>query len=317
LVGGIPQNFGISARSGSEPFFVVEADEYDTAFFDKRSKFVHYRPRTLILNNLEYDHADIFPDLDAIKRQFHHLVRTIPGTGLIIAPEHDANLQAVLSMGCWTPVEAMGDSSDATWSIKNVNDDGSQFDVYVKDKHEGTVKWPLIGLHNVHNAVMAIAAARHAGVPVPHAIAALNEFQNVKRRMEVIGQARGITVYDDFAHHPTAIETTLHGLRNKITSGRIIAVLEPRSNTMRMGIHKDALADSLAEADDVVLYQPADIGWDLDYVSDRTKPPSQVLQSVDDIIDYVRKTAQNGDHVLIMSNGAFGGLHKKLLDALQ
>ncbi|MGD8937945.1 MAG: UDP-N-acetylmuramate:L-alanyl-gamma-D-glutamyl-meso-diaminopimelate ligase [Gammaproteobacteria bacterium] len=317
LVGGIPQNFGISARSGSEPFFVVEADEYDTAFFDKRSKFVHYRPRTLILNNLEYDHADIFPDLDAIKRQFHHLVRTIPGTGLIIAPEHDANLQAVLSMGCWTPVEAMGDSSDATWSIKNVNDDGSQFDVYVKDKHEGTVKWPLIGLHNVHNAVMAIAAARHAGVPVPHAIAALNEFQNVKRRMEVIGQARGITVYDDFAHHPTAIETTLHGLRNKITSGRIIAVLEPRSNTMRMGIHKDALADSLAEADDVVLYQPADIGWDLDYVSDRTKPPSRVLQSVDDIIDYVRKTAQNGDHVLIMSNGAFGGLHKKLLDALQ
>ena len=317
LVGGIPQNFGISARSGSEPFFVVEADEYDTAFFDKRSKFVHYRPRTLILNNLEYDHADIFPDLDAIKRQFHHLVRTIPGTGLIIAPEHDANLQAVLSMGCWTPVEAMGDSSDATWSIKNVNNDGSQFDVYVKDKHEGTVKWPLIGLHNVHNAVMAIAAARHAGVPVPHAIAALNEFQNVKRRMEVIGQARGITVYDDFAHHPTAIETTLHGLRNKITSGRIIAVLEPRSNTMRMGIHKDALADSLAEADDVVLYQPADIGWDLDYVSDRTKPPSRVLQSVDDIIDYVRKTAQNGDHVLIMSNGAFGGLHKKLLDALQ
>jgi UDP-N-acetylmuramate: L-alanyl-gamma-D-glutamyl-meso-diaminopimelate ligase len=317
LVGGIPQNFGISARSGSEPFFVVEADEYDTAFFDKRSKFVHYRPRTLILNNLEFDHADIFPDLDAIKRQFHHLVRTIPGTGLIIAPESDTNLQAVLSMGCWTPVEAMGDSSDATWSIKNVNDDGGQFDVYVKDKHEGTVKWPLIGLHNVHNAVMAIAAARHAGVPVPHAIAALNEFQNVKRRMEVIGQVRGITIYDDFAHHPTAIETTLHGLRHKITSGRIIAILEPRSNTMRMGIHKDALADSLTEADDVVLYQPADIGWDLDYVSDRTKPPSQVLQSIDDIIDYVCKTVQNGDHVLIMSNGAFGGLHKKLLDALQ
>ncbi len=317
LVGGIPQNFGISARSGSEPFFVVEADEYDTAFFDKRSKFVHYRPRTLILNNLEFDHADIFPDLDAIKRQFHHLVRTVPGTGLIIAPEHDANLQAVLSMGCWTPLEAMGDSSNATWSIKNVNDDGSQFDVYIKNKLEGTVKWPLIGMHNVHNAVMAIAAARHAGVPVPHAIDALNEFKNVKRRMEVVGEARGITIYDDFAHHPTAIETTLHGLRNKITAGRIIAILEPRSNTMRMGIHKDALADSLAEADDVVLYQPPDIGWDLDYVSDRTKPPSQVLPTIDAIISHICKTAQNGDHVLIMSNGAFGGLHKKLLDALQ
>ncbi|KPJ93617.1 MAG: UDP-N-acetylmuramate:L-alanyl-gamma-D-glutamyl-meso-diaminopimelate ligase, partial [Gammaproteobacteria bacterium SG8_11] len=317
LVGGIPQNFGVSARSGAEPFFVVEADEYDTAFFDKRSKFVHYRPRTLILNNLEFDHADIFPDLQAIQRQFHHLVRTVPGTGLIIAPEHDANLQAVLSMGCWTPVEAMGDSDGATWSIKNVNDDGSQFDVYVQEKREGTVKWPLIGMHNVHNALMAIAAARHAGVPVPHAIAALNEFQNVKRRMEVVGQAQGITIYDDFAHHPTAIESTLHGLRNKISSGRIIAVLEPRSNTMRMGIHKESLADSLAEADDVVLYQPPDLGWDLDYVSERTKPHSQVLQTIDAIIGYVCQAAQSGDHVLIMSNGAFGGLHKKLLDALQ
>ena len=317
LVGGIPQNFGISARSGSEPFFVVEADEYDTAFFDKRSKFVHYRPRTLILNNLEFDHADIFPDLDAIKRQFHHLVRTVPGTGLIIAPQDDANLQSVLSMGCWTPLEAMGDSNDATWSIKNINDDGSQFDVYFKDHKEGTVNWSLIGLHNVHNAVMAIAAARHAGVPVPHAIAALNEFKNVKRRMEVVGEARGITIYDDFAHHPTAIESTLHGLRNKITAGRIFAILEPRSNTMRMGIHKDALAASLAEADDVVLFQPPDIGWDLDYVRDRTKPPSQVLPTIDAIISHVCKTAQNGDHVLIMSNGAFGGLHKKLLDALQ
>jgi UDP-N-acetylmuramate: L-alanyl-gamma-D-glutamyl-meso-diaminopimelate ligase len=317
LVGGIPQNFGISARSGSEPFFVVEADEYDTAFFDKRSKFVHYRPRTLILNNLEFDHADIFPDLDAIKRQFHHLVRTVPGTGLIIAPQSDAHIQSVLSMGCWTPLEILGDSDEASWSVRNVNDDGSQFDVYTCGKLEGTVKWALIGLHNVHNAIMAVAAARHAGVPVSHAIAALNEFQNVKRRMEVVGQARGITIYDDFAHHPTAIETTLHGLRNKISSGRIIAILEPRSNTMRMGIHKDSLADSLAEADDVVLYQPPDIGWDLAYVSAHTKPPSQVLPTIEAIIAHVSKTAQNGDHVLIMSNGAFGGLHKKLLDALQ
>ena len=317
LVGGIPQNFGISARSGSDPFFVVEADEYDTAFFDKRSKFVHYRPRTLILNNLEFDHADIFPDLDAIKRQFHHLVRTVPGSGLIIAPQHDNNLQTVLSMGCWTPVETMGDSANATWSVENLNDDGSQFDVYLDGKSQGTVKWPLIGHHNVHNAVMAIAAARHAGVPVPHAINALNEFQNVKRRMEVVGKAHGITIYDDFAHHPTAIETTLHGLRHKIPSGRIIAVLEPRSNTMRMGVHKDSLAASLAEADEVVLYQPPDLGWDLDYVSQRTTPPCRVLQTIDAIIDYVRQAAHSGDHVLIMSNGAFGGLHKKLLDALQ
>ena len=316
-MGGIPQNFGISARSGSEPFFVVEADEYDTAFFDKRSKFVHYRPRTLILNNLEFDHADIFPDLDAIKRQFHHLVRTVPGTGLIIAPEHDANLQAVLSLGCWTPLEAMGDSEDATWSIQNVNNDGSQFDICLKGEPQGTVAWPLIGMHNVHNAIMAIAAARHAGVPVAQAIAALGEFQNVKRRMEVVGKARGITIYDDFAHHPTAIESTLHGLRHTIASGRIIAVLEPRSNTMRMGIHKDSLADSLAEADEVVLFQPEDLGWDLDYVSSRCKPPCQVMQTIDAIIEYASQTAQNGDHILIMSNGAFGGLHKKLLDALQ
>jgi UDP-N-acetylmuramate: L-alanyl-gamma-D-glutamyl-meso-diaminopimelate ligase len=325
LVGGIPQNFGISARSGSEPFFVVEADEYDTAFFDKRSKFVHYRPRTLIMNNLEFDHADIFPDLDAIKRQFHHLVRTVPGNGLIIAPQHDVHMQAVLSMGCWTPVETVSEiksesgtaPADATWSVENVNDDGSQFDVCVNGETQGTVKWSLIGMHNVHNAVVAIAAARHAGVPVAQAIAALGEFQNVKRRMEVVGEARGITIYDDFAHHPTAIQSTLHGLRNKIASGRIIAVLEPRSNTMRMGIHKDSLADSLVEADEVVLYQPEDLGWELDCVCARSKPPCQVLQTIGSIIEYVSKTAQNGDHVLIMSNGAFGGLHKKLLDELQ
>lgn len=316
LVGGIPQNFGLSARSGQEPFFVVEADEYDTAFFDKRSKFVHYRPRTAILNNLEFDHADIFPDLDAIKRQFHHFVRTVPGNGLIIAPQQDKNLQAVLSMGCWTPVETLGDTS-ATWSAVHVNEDGSQFDVALHGQIQGTVQWPLIGLHNVHNAIMAIAAARHAGVPVHHAIAALKEFQNVKRRMEVVGEARGITIYDDFAHHPTAIETTLEGLRHKITAGRIIAVLEPRSNTMRMGVHKDTLAASLANADDVVLYQPSDLGWDLGYVSERIQPPSRVLSTIDAIIDHVVKTAQPGDHILIMSNGAFGGLHKKLLAALK
>jgi UDP-N-acetylmuramate: L-alanyl-gamma-D-glutamyl-meso-diaminopimelate ligase len=316
LVGGIPQNFGLSARSGSEPFFVVEADEYDTAFFDKRSKFVHYRPRTAILNNLEFDHADIFADLEAIKRQFHHFVRTIPGNGLIIAPQHDENLQAVLKMGCWTEVETLGDPTTATWAAVNGNDDGSQFDVALNGQIQGTVQWPLIGMHNVHNAIMAIAAARHAGVPVPHAVNALTEFKNVKRRMEVVGETRGITVYDDFAHHPTAIETTLQGLRNKITAGRIIAVLEPRSNTMRMGVHKETLAASLAGADDVILYQPADLGWDLHYVSERIQPPCRVLPTIEAIIDYVVNTAQKGDHILIMSNGAFGGLHKKLLTAL-
>jgi len=316
LVGGIPQNFGISARSGSEPFFVVEADEYDTAFFDKRSKFVHYRPRTVILNNLEFDHADIFPDLDAIKRQFHHLVRTIPGNGLILAPQEDKNIQAVLTMGCWTPLETLGEGS-ANWSAVNINEDGSQFDVALNGQIQGTVQWPLIGMHNVHNAIMAIAAARHAGVPAHQGVAALKEFQNVKRRMEVVGEARGVTIYDDFAHHPTAIETTLQGLRNKITGGRIIAILEPRSNTMRMGVHKDTLAASLAIADDVVLYQPQDLGWDLGYVSSRIQPPSRVLATIEAIIDYVVKTAGHGDHVLIMSNGAFGGLHEKLLTALK
>jgi len=245
LIGGIPENFGMSARSGDAPFFVVEADEYDTAFFDKRSKFVHYRPRTLILNNLEYDHADIFPDLDAIKRQFHHLVRTVPGNGLIVAPKADDNLEDVLKMGCWTPVEYLGETKGCHWQIKNLSQDASQFDIHVDGELAGTVKWSLQGLHNVNNAVMAIGAARHAGVPVKHAIEAMSQFQNVKRRMEVIGTVNDITIYDDFAHHPTAIELTLGGLRNKVGNSRIVAILEPRSNTMRMGVHQDTLAASL------------------------------------------------------------------------
>ncbi|HEY5601910.1 MAG TPA: UDP-N-acetylmuramate:L-alanyl-gamma-D-glutamyl-meso-diaminopimelate ligase [Gammaproteobacteria bacterium] len=317
LIGGIPENFGMSARSGDAPFFVVEADEYDTAFFDKRSKFVHYRPRTLIMNNLEYDHADIFPDLDAIKRQFHHLVRTVPGNGLIIAPKADGNLADVLRMGCWTPVEFLGDDKDCQWQIRNLSQDASRFDVVIDGKPAGTVNWSLQGLHNVHNAVMAIAAARHAGVPVKHAIAAMSRFRNVKRRMEVVGAVNNITIYDDFAHHPTAIELTLGGLRNKVGAARIIAILEPRSNTMRMGVHQDTLAASLDRADEVIYYQPADIGWSLEAIAKNTRAPASVISSIGDIIAHLVASVKPGDHLLIMSNGAFGGLHQKLLAALK
>ena len=263
LIGGVPENFGMSARSGETPFFVVEADEYDIVFFDKRSKFVHYHPQTLILNNLEYDHADIFPDLDAIKRQFHHLVRTVPGNGLIVLPESDKNVGDVISMGCWTPVQQFGESSNCTWTIKLLSADASQFDVFVDKQHQGTVNWSLIGEHNLNNAVMAIAAARHAGVPTNQAIEALSSFQNVKRRMEIVVNTHGITVYDDFAHHPTAIASTLAGLRNKVGEQRIIAILEPRSNTMRMGIHKDTLIPSLALANETILYQSPDLDWNI------------------------------------------------------
>jgi len=317
LIGGIPENFGMSARSGEAPFFVVEADEYDTAFFDKRSKFVHYRPRTLILNNLEYDHADIFPDLDAIKRQFHHLIRTVPGNGLIIAPKADNNLADVLKMGCWSPVEYMGDSKECYWQIKNLSQDASQFDINIEGKLAGTVNWNLQGLHNVNNAVMAIGAARHAGVPVKHAIEAMSQFKNVKRRMEIVGTVNDITIYDDFAHHPTAIELTLGGLRNKVGSARIIAILEPRSNTMRMGVHQDTLAASLDRADEVIYYQPADINWNLDAIARNTKPPASVMSTIEEIITHVMNIAKPGDQLLIMSNGAFGGLHQKLLAELQ
>jgi len=317
LIGGIPENFGMSARSGEAPFFVVEADEYDTAFFDKRSKFVHYRPRTLILNNLEYDHADIFPDLDAIKRQFHHLIRTVPGNGLIIAPKADDNLADVLKMGCWSPVEYLGDSKECHWQIKNLSQDASQFDVYIEGELAGTVNWSLQGLHNVNNAVMAIGAARHAGVPVKHAIEAMSQFKNVKRRMEIVGTVNDITIYDDFAHHPTAIELTLGGLRNKVGTARIIAILEPRSNTMRMGVHQDTLAASLDRADEVIYYQPTDINWNLDAIARNTKPPASVMSTIENIITHVINIVKPGDQLLIMSNGAFGGLHQKLLAALQ
>jgi len=314
LIGGIPQNFGISARAGDAPFFVVEADEYDTAFFDKRSKFVHYRPRTLVINNLEFDHADIFPDLAAIQRQFHHLVRTVPGEGLIIHPHDETKVDDVLEMGCWTPTESV-DHGGGYWQARLIESDGSHFEVILDDEVQGEVVWPLMGEHNVNNALAAIAAARHAGVPIEHAIAGLSEFINVKRRMEVRGEVNGITVYDDFAHHPTAIATTLTGLRRRVDGARIIALLEPRSNTMRMGIHQSELAASVVDADVVYFFRPTDLSWDLDKVA--AVAGGQVYDDIDRLVAAVCDQAQPGDHILVMSNGAFGGIHQKLLDTLK
>ena len=316
LIGGVPSNFGISARLGSAPFFVVEADEYDTAFFDKRSKFIHYQSRTLVINNLEFDHADIFEDLNAIKRQFHHLVRTVPSNGRIIFPEHEQNIHDTLEMGCWTPTEFT--TSENGWQARNQSEDGSAFDVYFKDEFIGHMQWPLIGQHNVQNALAAIAAARHAGIRAEDAVAALESFEGVKRRMELRGEINNIRIYDDFAHHPTAITTTLKGLRKQVgEDARIIAVLEPRSNTMRMGVHKQQLAASLEEADQVLMLQPEALDWNLQQVIDQLGHHGQLFNQVDEIIDYLVVNSQSGDHILIMSNGGFGNIHTRLLEALQ
>ncbi len=314
LIGGIPANFGQSAQLGVAPCFVVEADEYDTAFFDKRSKFVHYRPRTLILNNLEFDHADIFPDLAAIQRQFHHLMRTVPGSGRVIANGQDANLAEVLAMGCWTPVERFGMGD---WEAREMVPDGSAFDVYFQGELQGRVEWTQLGLHNVHNALAAIAAARHVGVSVATAIEALRDFQGVKRRLERRGAVHGVTVYDDFAHHPTAIATTLAGLRARVGAEPIIAVLEPRSNTMKMGVFKETLAPALTDADSVVLYQAPDLGWNLDAVAAALGARGQVCATLEETLSAIQAQVQPVAHVLIMSNGGFGGIHERLLQALR
>ncbi|MCU0767171.1 MAG: UDP-N-acetylmuramate:L-alanyl-gamma-D-glutamyl-meso-diaminopimelate ligase [Gammaproteobacteria bacterium] len=315
LIGGVPVDFGVSARLGDGAFFVVEADEYDTAFFDKRSKFVHYRPRTLVMNNLEFDHADIFADLAQIQRQFHHLVRTVPGTGLIVAP-HEAALDAVLAMGCWTPVERVGEGGDSTWRAEPSTEDGSAFRVRCDGALVGEVRWELTGRHNVANALAALAAARHAGVPPAAGVAALSVFRGVKRRMELRGEARGARVYDDFAHHPTAIRTTLDGLRKHVGRGRIIAVLEPRSNTMRLGVHKDELPAALAPADEVLVHAPANLGWDAGAVLAPLGERARVYARTDDIVADLAARVRPGDHVLVMSNGGFENLHQRLLDAL-
>ncbi|MCP4407796.1 MAG: UDP-N-acetylmuramate:L-alanyl-gamma-D-glutamyl-meso-diaminopimelate ligase [Gammaproteobacteria bacterium] len=318
LIGGVPRDFGLSARLGKAPYFVVEADEYDTAFFDKRSKFVHYRPRTLVLNNLEFDHADIFDDLAAIKRQFHHLLRIIPGEGLVINNAGDTHLNDVLSMGCWTPRQgfALADK-DVDWSAQMLNKDGSNFELMRGQKSVGEVKWTQLGNHNVANALAAVAAACHAGVSAAQAIEALAAFKGVKRRMEVWGQHDGITLYDDFAHHPTAIKTTLAGLRARVGKARIFAVLEPRSNTMRQGVHKGLLADSLTLADRVFIYRPPDLDWSLARAVDALGDKAAIIGSVDTIIQRLVSELTEGDHVLIMSNGGFGGLHMGLDHALR
>lgn len=315
LIGGIPQNFEVSARLGDTPFFVVEADEYDSAFFDKRSKFVHYRPRTAILNNLEFDHADIFPDLAAIERQFHHLVRTIPGEGLIIHPQSETALARVVKMGCWTPVQTTGEGGQ--WQAQLLAEDGSRFEVLFNGQVEGVVEWPLTGQHNVANALACLAAARHVGVVPALGIEALSRFRNVKRRMEVVAEVKGITVYDDFAHHPTAIATTLDGLRKRVGSAPIIAIVEPRSNSMKLGAHRDGLPASVTQADQVIWYAPPNLGWDLAATAAQCTVSSTVADNLDAIIAQVKAQATPGTHVVIMSNGGFGGLHGKLAEALK
>jgi UDP-N-acetylmuramate: L-alanyl-gamma-D-glutamyl-meso-diaminopimelate ligase len=315
LIGAVPDNFDISARLGETPFFVIEADEYDTAFFDKRSKFVHYGPRTLILNNLEFDHADIFPDLAAIERQFHHLVRIVPGNGLIIENASEAALQRVLEQGVWTPTEAFNDAGG--WQAQMVKDDGSCFDVYFKGELQGQVQWQLMGEHNVSNALATLAAARHVGIPVANTIESLARFKGLKRRMELRGVVNEISVYDDFAHHPTAITTTLKGLRNHVGDSRIIAILEPRSNTMRMGVQAEELTNALQDADEVWLYQSDNLGWD---PARQITLPENVLhirQQVDAIVEQVAASVKPGDHILVMSNGGFENIHQRLLDRLK
>ena len=315
LIGGVPGNFPVSARLGEAPFFVIEADEYDCAFFDKRSKFVHYRPRTLIMNNLEYDHADIFPDLAAIERQFHHLVRTVPATGRLLVPGHDAALDTVLKMGCWSEVERV-EGDNAKWQAKLLAADGSRFAVYLDGECVGELNWCGLGQHNVHNALMAMAAARHAGVKPVDAVQAMNRFVMPKRRMELKGEVNGIRVYDDFAHHPTAIMTTLGGLRARVGAARIIAVLEPRSNTMKLGVHQKELSLSLAKADEAYLFAPKDLGWDIHQVAAEAPTPTHVYHDLEALIAHLVAHVHAGDHILVMSNGGFGGIHGKLLSAL-
>lgn len=312
LIGGMPSNFGVSARLGGSDLFVIEADEYDTAFFDKRSKLVHYAAKTAILNNLEFDHADIFADLAAIERQFHHFVRIIPSSGGVIVNGRDEALKRVLAQGCWTPVEEFG--VEAGWQAGDVDAEGG-FEVRLQGRGLGRVRWTQAGEHNRLNALAAIAAARHAGVAPPASIAALAQFEGVRRRLELRGSARGVAVYDDFAHHPTAIRTTLEGLRAKVAGGRILAVLEPRSTTMKLGLMKDRLPVSLAAADRVFVYG-AGLGWDAAAALRPLGERARYFEQFEPLVAAIAAEARAGDHVLVMSNGAFGGIHGKLLEAL-
>ncbi|HLV28400.1 MAG TPA: UDP-N-acetylmuramate:L-alanyl-gamma-D-glutamyl-meso-diaminopimelate ligase [Burkholderiaceae bacterium] len=317
LIGGVAEDFGVSARYTGSRHFVIEADEYDTAFFDKRSKFVHYRPRTAILNNLEYDHADIFPDLAAIETQFHHLLRTVPSQGRVLLPADDTALQRVIERGCWTPTETFG--ADGTWQSRGEPAAG-RFEVLHEGRVEGVIDWTHSGAHNQRNALAAIAAARHVGVAPGDAIAALNGFKGVKRRMEVRGTVAGVTVYDDFAHHPTAIATTLAGLRHQRPDGRILAVIEPRSNTMKLGAMANRLPGALEQADLVFCFGETTgkhaLGWDPAVVLAPLGDRASSWHDLDALVEAVCAAARPGDHVLVMSNGGFGGVHDRLLRRL-
>ncbi|HZE59560.1 MAG TPA: UDP-N-acetylmuramate:L-alanyl-gamma-D-glutamyl-meso-diaminopimelate ligase [Burkholderiales bacterium] len=313
LIGGVPVDFPVSARHTGGELFVIEADEYDTAFFDKRSKFVHYRPKTAILNNLEFDHADIFDDLASIERQFAHFVRIVPRSGVLVVNGQDEALERVLTKGSWTPIEHFGVPQG--WTAGTPERDGS-FEIAWQGALQGRVKWQLLGEHNRMNALAALSAARHVGVSAEEGIEALARFSGVRRRMQIRGRAGGVTVYDDFAHHPTAIRTTLEGLRQRVGQACIVAVLEPRSNTMKRGVMKDALPASLAQADRVYVYS-ANLGWDADVVLAPLGARVRCLDDVDALVSAIAGDARAGDHVLIMSNGGFGGIHAKLLGRLQ
>ena len=316
LIGGVAEDFGVSARIGQGREFVVEADEYDTALFDKRSKFVHYRPLVAILNNLEYDHADIFPDVAAIQRQFHHLVRTVPRRGRLIVNGEDARLAEVLAMGCWTPVERFGFDASLEWSARLIREDGSAFAVRHNGTEIGEVHWPMLGRHNVLNGLAALAACHAVGVDVSTVLPSLAAFRSVKRRLEVIGQHDGITIYDDFAHHPTAIHTTLEGLRARVGAARIWVAMEPRSNSMRSGAHAEALAPSLDIADGVVFLHRPELAWDAGKVVSAIRGDARTVADVDALIEALRSIARPGDHVVFMSNGGFDGAPRRFLHAL-
>ncbi len=320
LIGGVPKNFAVSARLGSSAFFVIEADEYDSAFFDKRSKFIHYQARTVIMGNLEFDHADIFRNLDDIQQQFHHLAKTIPSTGLIIAPTQDRNIDEVFSRGTWCEIQRTGRDGDSAWQVKALQADGSSLQIQKGDEH-AEINWQMLGEHNMLNAVAAVAAAAHVGVSISVSCEALSSFEGVKRRLELLGTIGGIKVYDDFAHHPTAIQTTLEGLRANMTAagetGRLLAVIEARSNTMKMGYHQQTLAASFDAADAVLWYKSTVTKLDLDAIAADAKAEFMSMTDTDSMIAWLIANARHGDHIVVMSNGGFEGMHQRLLTALR
>ncbi len=313
LIGGVPGNFDRSARLGSTPFFVIEADEYDSAFFDKRSKFVHFRPRTLVINNMEHDHVDIFPDLAAIQRQFHHLVRTVPGGGSIIANGDQASVRQTLEMGCWTPVTRFGTEAGNDWRL---TPDGTGFRIQGPGLPPAPLDWGMAGAHNAHNALAALLAARHVGVAPQQGLAWLPDFRGMRRRQELRGTVRGVRVFDDFAHHPTAIQATIDAFRPVAGDGRLIAILEPRSNTMRLGTHRECLPQALGGADRIWLFQPPGVDWPVAEVAATLGDRADWRQDLEALVAAVVSEARSGDCLLVMSNGSFGGIHARLLDAL-